>query len=543
MRRLLYSLLAILMSQTVVIGNRDLTTTEIEVILEDLCSRGGNGWIEQGKIEAIHNSFDAETGNSTESRETVTTDGNHFSWDIELVSVMNSGQPAAMSDDMKWNQRRRFTWDGQSYTLYFKSGKHVIRQENPDMPVRVTGPLTAGFIPWGTGFFTSDQLTAAQTSAVEAITEEGTRVELTVAAENHPEMRFILNPEKDYAVESYTRFQSESIKVVQTYGNYILKAGRYIPMNILIDTFDTHRLLSSDSWEIISIHDTVPADITFSADIEEMTLVEHYTPLLETPSYYRHSKNKNIGPLLEERFSAGLKKGLLKQNCGSVAASHLLTEYGSDASDAELISLVDDASGDTSLYQIRQLLQDKGLHCVAVKTNIKTLRTLNNCRALIHLPEKKHFVVLDRIDSKHVWLIDLDRQTFYHTLAINEFKQQWAGITLLVSNQPLSPGREDVPIQDPMLKRIKGSADYSCTKLIQEYRVIQCPSPVRGTCGGRYEMYYSRYGCEQTDDSGFCSGTGVVGSVYSECIEDPFNPGLCTVTGSWTSRYMRACQP
>ena len=87
-----------------------------------------------------------------------------------------------------------------------------------------------------------------------------------------------------------------------------------------------------------------------------------------------------------------------------------------------------------------------------------------------------------------------------------------------------------------------GFGTYSCTDLIQEYNVQFCSEMVLGTCGGTYEMWYTRYGCELDEAGGYCTGTGIVGSVYSYCIEDPLNPGECTTTGDYYSRYIRACQ-
>jgi hypothetical protein len=79
--------------------------------------------------------------------------------------------------------------------------------------------------------------------------------------------------------------------------------------------------------------------------------------------------------------------------------------------------------------------------------------------------------------------------------------------------------------------------------MIQEYMVILCPEMIGGMCGSRYEMWYTRYACEQSDQNGDCGGTGVVSSVHSPCIDNTSYPGQCTVTGNWTCRYMRACEP
>ena len=54
---------------------------------------------------------------------------------------------------MSWNQRRIFAWDGQEYTTYSVSGGHADVDAAGKLQRAVTGPLTAGLIPWGYGRF------------------------------------------------------------------------------------------------------------------------------------------------------------------------------------------------------------------------------------------------------------------------------------------------------------------------------------------------------------------------------------------------------
>lgn len=313
-------------------------------------------------------------------------------------------------------------------------------------------------------------------------------------------------------------------------------------MNILIDRYDNSQLLSSDIWEIVSLRDTLPEPNPFVASFQEKALVERHTPLLDKPVFYRHSTGRDIAPLLEKRFMAGLKKGLKKQNCGTVAVEQMLGALGVSVTDAELEALVHDVSGDTTLYQIQQLVQQKGLYCLPVKTTVAGLGRFKNAQVLLHFPHKKHFAVLDRIEQNNAWIIDLDRQTFYHCMELSRLEQEWAGIALVISDHPLSLGKDDKPVPDPVLKKIKGAADYSCTELIQEYHVDLCPEMIMGTCGGRYTMWYERYGCRLDPEGGYCEGEGMVGNIYSVCIENMANPGQCTTSGNYVSRYLRACQ-
>lgn len=91
---------------------------------------------------------------------------------------------------------------------------------------------------------------------------------------------------------------------------------------------------------------------------------------------------------------------------------------------------------------------------------------------------------------------------------------------------------------------IMGSADYSCSNLIQGYDFNLCPDMTNGKCGGEYTMWYERYACTVSTSEGYCEGTGVIGNIYSDCVEDlNSNPGQCASSGNYFSRFLRACQP
>ena len=81
---------------------------------------------------------------------------------------------------------------------------------------------------------------------------------------------------------------------------------------------------------------------------------------------------------------------------------------------------------------MKYFLQGFGFYCRAVKTNINTLKNLKGCKAILHFPGKKHFVVVDRIDDKYVWIIDFSSAKFYDRTDISFFDMDWTerdGIT------------------------------------------------------------------------------------------------------------------
>lgn len=523
-----------------------LESVKTAQLIETLCRNPQSvGWIEQGRIDAAHRAFDAVTGETTESKETIVTDGIRFTWQIQVESYgkKDSQDLQQVKEFMQSNQSRLFVWDGQSYTIYFKSSKQAMVYDNSaSLPVRLSGALTAGYIPWGRGAFSPKALSEAKVSTSQITSGKESQVLLTIQASERPELKLVLDPSKNYAADSYTIEKGNS-QTVHTYGNYVLKSGRYIPTIILKEKYINGKLQSSDHWEILKMDEYLPSQDSFTAPLEDETLVEYHTSLLDKPLFYHHSVGKNIRPLLDKRMQTSLKSEVQKQNCGSLAVEQILEHFSLAATEKELSALIEEKSEVTSLYQIQNLIQDKGLYALPVKIPLEMLARLKDYQVVIHLPAKKHFVVLDRVDNDKVWIIDMSRQTFYHSMDLSELKQEWAGIVLLVSAKPIDLQKGFVPIPLDVLEQIKGAGSYSCSELLQEYHVNLCPQMTLSTCVGRYEVWYELFRCKQDPQGGGCLGSPLPGRVYSYCVEDYEIPGECTITGNWICRYMRACQP
>ncbi len=515
-------------------------------LIELLCQKKQSfGWIEQGRIEAAHRSVDTVTGETTESKEVIVTDGIRFSWQIQVESYSKKDDLdlAQTKEFMQSNQSRLYVWDGQSYTIYFKSGKQAIIYDNSSsVPVRVNGALTAGYIPWGRGSFSLKALSEARVSSSQISSEAEGQILLTIQAADRPQLKLVLDPSKNFAATSYTIEKANS-QTVHTYGNYILKSGQYIPTIILTEKYTDGKLQSSDHWEILKVDDHFTSQDGFAAPLDDETLVEYHSSVLDKPLFYRHSTQKNIKPLLDKRMQASLKSGVQKQNCGSLAVEQILEHFGLAATEAELSALIEDKSDVTSLYQMQNLIQDKGLYALPAKVPFEKLGQLKNCQVVIHLPGKKHFVVLDRVENDKVWIVDMSRQTFYQCMERDELKREWAGIVLLVSTEPIDLEKGFLPIPLDVLKQIKGAGNYSCTELLQEYHVDFCPQMILLTCAGRYQVWYEMFRCKEDSQGGNCQGTPLPGRVYSYCVEDNESPGDCTITGNWICKYMRACEP
>jgi hypothetical protein len=445
--------------------------------------------------------------------------------------------------DLEWNARRIFAWDGEKYTTYSLPGNHAIVDAAGTTPHVVTGPLTAGVIPWGYGYFTYDNLSAIESSAVETYVNGQTQIHLTLVNSDGSQMLLALDPAKAYAAVSCSITGPGNSLTSKQYSNYQYVSGHWVPTTISIEKYDTgsNRLLANDSWTFTTISGEVPARESFNVQYEADALIEYFSDVTARPAMYRYSRTVDTTLLLSERLAFAASERTQAQNCATAALKHALTELGESVTDDELAQLVRDPNKDTSLYEMKQFLQRRGLYCRAVRTDIQTLKSLEGCEIILHIPGKKHFVVLDTIDGEYVWTVDLASDKFYYHTDVAFFGMDWSeGTALLISNHPVEIGGEFAEITDAHLGNIIGASGYSCTRLLQTYGVIYCDNPVVGVCGGYYEVYYTRYGCEAAP-SGSCSSSSKIRYKESPCIVDPYDLEACDITGEWTCYYMRAC--
>ncbi len=539
-----------------VTAQRQLDNDEVLQILRVLTDQSSDSWIRNGVISPDHNEYRASNGIIMESTVTVKYDGNRFYWEINMDSYSTEAEQLKgkiLQDDidMNWNARRVFVWDGQKYTMYFRPGNHaIVFDDTSNMPVSVNGPLTAGLVPWGYGAYTYEKLSTAQSSAVEVEEDGKKEVHLTISMIGKPEMVFVLDPAKDYAVLSSTVRHVGLSATVKTCSNYMLVAERWIPNTMEIETYDDSKqapeLLSYDHWHITSMSTSISDPLPFSVDYESNALVEHHTAISKRPLSYYFSGEIDTESLRRERVRVAAAQNTQAQNCATVAIQYVMSKLGKKVTQQQLAALVNETDKTTSLDTMKQFVSGLDLHCLAVKTDLGMLKNLTNCYAILHLPGENHFVVLDHIDDQNVWLIDLDRDKFYFPIRTDMFGLDWPdGTTLLVSEEPINLQGDITEISDNDLRQIVGADDfgtYSCSELIQEYDIEFCSEVYLGFCSGRYRMYYPRYGCELNETGGSCSGTGLVGNVYAHCLEDPFYPGECITDSEWYSQPIRACR-
>ncbi|HBG25912.1 MAG: hypothetical protein A2Y10_00715 [Planctomycetes bacterium GWF2_41_51] len=586
---------ALLVLCSTVLADRQLERAEMLQIFEQLTSQPVKTWIPAGTINANHQEFKASKTNSSaeitnkikeeigkyqnnvnklelteetqkmkfdaipfnvryklsneftmNSSEVVKYDGERFYWEINTESRTDSVKPGKelagnfMTDqfDLNSNAKRIFVWDGEKYINYFLPSNQATVDWTGQTPHVVNGPLTAGIIPWGYGFYTYEKLSSAQSSAVEKFEDGRPQIHLTVDYSEGSQMLFVLDPQKNYAVLSNVIKKLGNLTASKQYSDFQLVSGRWVPSAILIEKYEASsgRLLARDIWEITGINVDVPS--AFKVDYNPEALVENFVFDRRKSEIYRHSPAADTDLLLADRIEYAANEGTRKQNCATAALKYASAKLGKNVTDAQLAELVSDANGQTNLYAMKNFAQGQGLYCRAVRTNIETLKNLSGCKAILYIPGKKHFVVLDSIDDKDVWTVDLSNGNFYYQTDLNFIDMDWSdGTVLLLSNQPISGDFTEIAGSE--LQNINGLG-YECTKLLQEYHVLLCEQ--LGTeCLGTYIVFWTRYGCQIGEGS--CATTWMIRYSETDCIQDCYFPEACTVTGTWTNYTMRACGP
>jgi hypothetical protein len=593
------AIISLLSVSSVAFADRQLDRAEILQIFEKLTSQPRKTWIPAGTIKATHQEYKApritdldeindrisekiqEYQNNPNKREltknlqkmnldaipfniryrlsneytmnstvVVRFDGDRFYWEIDVNSRTDSVKPGTdLEGNFMTNQfnldltaRRIYAWDGERYTIYSRPVNNAIVTSTGNIPHSVNGPLTAGFIPWGYGYNTYENLSAAESSAVETSVDGQTQIRLILNYSDDLEVVFVMDLEKDYAVISCTT-TGPGIRIISNhYSDYQLLSGNWIPTTILIEQYNagTNRLLASDLWYFTSISGEAPGPEDFNVKYKADALVEYFTPVTSKSVRYRYSEIVDIDLLLAERLAFAASEGIQPQNCATAALKYAASQLGKDVTDQQLVQLINGTDKATTLYAMKEFAQSKGFYCRAVKTDIQTLKGLSGCQVILHIPGKNHFIVLEGIDAGYVWSIDLASDKFYYRTDLSFFGMDWTeGTALLISNQPVQIQGNFTEIADAQLGNIIGGSGYSCTRLLQDFEVVSCVK-LGCECYGWVEIWFPRWGCEAAP-SGGCTSSVLLRYIEKPCIDSPYYYCTCAVTGEWTERYMRAC--
>jgi hypothetical protein len=404
----------------------------------------------------------------------------------------------------------------------------------PDGRSAVNGPLTAGLIPWGFGQFTFASLTTAQVAATEVTLDGKRQVQMTLAWADGSSTKLTLDPSKGYAVAAATLPIRNNLLVSYLCSDYEQVGGKWVPSEIVIERRDatTGKVLRSEQWTLTVIDAATPSLDSFTIKFPPDTQIEYISSVTTTPQAYQ-SPAAGGDRLVADRLTYVATEGKDPQNCATAALRYVASQLGKPVSDSRLARLVD-PNHQTSLSAMKAFARELGLYCRAVKTDIATLRDLDGVQVILHIPDKRHYVVLDEVDDQSVRLIDLSSNKFCYPQSVHSFPADWSeGTALLLSDRPI-PGRF-TELPDATLTAVFGGY-WTCTKLYQEESWVDCSS----TCPSLYQFYWRRFTCESAP-AGSCQGTVFVR--YQECPCDWDRFFTCMPTSEWVYHYMRGCYP
>lgn len=493
--------------------------------------------------------YDLENKYTMTSAETVQYDGERFHWEVVVTDRSDSvALDAALAGNYMadhyslhkdLNAHRIFAWNGQEYTIYSVSGGQATVDASGAVPHPVNGPLTAGLIPWGNGKFSAKSLAEATVSAEENTLDPTASVHMTIAHSDGSTTEVVLDPSKNYAATSAT-LTARGIVVTYTYSGYQSVSGRWVPTTVAIERkVDSinREVPTLELWSDIRVTSTgTPSLSSLDASLALDTTVEYASPVTASPVMYINSYETDTKELLARRLAYAATEGRRPQNCATVALQYVASEFGRTVSPAALAGLVG-TNGRTSLRDLKRSVQGLGLCASVVTTDLATLKTLGATKAVLHLPGKNHFVVLDRVDDRFVWLIDLSDKKFYYRVNAHLFPLDWsAGTALLISDRSLP--RRLPELSDAAAEEIAGGY-YACNTLYQNFHYTSCDTVYLEYCEGKLTYYLERWVCGYAD-SGTCPTSSMVRYQESPCVLDPVV--YCEITGCWTDYYMRACK-
>ena len=462
-------------------------------------------------------------------------DGTRFYLDITVDSREDSvklpyelkGNYKTEEFNMDWNSRRISCFDGEKEIMYTPSINHALI-ETPDYYSNGRISLIRkGIIFWGYGNLTYEKLTEMKSSVVEQNVDGRSEIVLTLSDEFDSESIFILDPSKDYAPISWVENTRDS-STVHLYSGYKLISNNWVPTSIIIEKFDkdTNELKEGDYLTITKISGEVPSSSDFVVDFVPDTLIEHRYDITEPQLIYFYANASKTDLLLSERKAYIESEGKRIQNCATSSLQFAALQLGKDILDNQLSEIVNTEDMTSSLKDMKSYAENKGFNCKAVTTDIQTLKDLSGCQAILHIPGKNHFVLLDHIDENYVWIIDLTENKFYYRISVGTFDMEWTeGTALLLSNQQISLSSDAVEINDDQLIGYTGGYGWACTYLLQSYHIEFCQF-YGELCYGDFEMVFTRYGCDIAEN-GVCTDEVMTQKYTVPCRNDPEKPEDC----------------
>ncbi len=552
-----YSIFAVIVAVSMAIsavprrvGARALSQEEILQICRTLTAEPRDTWIPYGMIYAQHTAYTAKDACVEDSTVTVKYDGQRFWWHIQQDRVTGTEESLPPSIRAKYAQNtdRTFVWDGNRYYQCFNDQRQAVVHDSADASPAVTGPLTAGIVPWGHGVFSMPMIEVMQLAGSIETIDGNDIVFLTFVNNESLTIDLTLDTTKDNAVLESTFSLPNGSTIRRQYSGYQMTTdGRWVPGMIVIDKFAPNgsTIIAHDTWTFDSVVVTMPALSAFNANYPQDTLIQFRIPdSQETVSGRYYDNGPDVDALYQMKLQ--MRSQILQQprNCATAAVEYIFSKINRTVS-SETLNAIVDAKNQTALADLKAVFDANGLYTAVITTDLAGVEKLQNCYKILHLPGTQHYVVLEYTEGQTAWLIDLSAGRFYERIDTALLEKIWAdGVALLISTGLIDTGLAAM-VPAEQLQTIVGGAtdDFKCDQLIQEYDIAHCSFPLGGICGGTYRQWNTLYGCRCDEgSSNYCSGTKMVSSGECDCINDPLDPTVCIGTGDWRSTYIRACK-
>ncbi len=499
------------------------------------------------KREAIpfNTRYEYANETSTTTRERVKVDQGRHCQDISIESRTESvTKPASlaynqMTDDIDLygNQRRMFAWDGQNYSLYNLPINVAIVDASNRFSQAGIAALKAGLIPWGQGMFSKDKLAAAQ---ITGQTNQNSKIVLSFIWDTGVEFTATLDAKRSFSLTSHSLVRSDGSISTTGLSNHHQVEGSWIPHKIMTERFDAQaqRRLGYDRWEIIAISMEPPLPSDFAPEYDEEAFVSYYSPLSDRPLRYHHNSRADTHDLLSRRLNALASANNGVQNCATLSIAYAAEKLGTPFLDPQLNGMVD-ASGYTSLLQMKSTARSMGLNAELVRTDAPGLARYAGSQIILHIPDKNHFIILGHVGSEDVWCIDISKNRFYYPTNIDLFSANWSeGTALILSNSPIVVSKPDQVLTDAQANAITGGSGYTCTQVAQEASIQYCLQDGECTaCYGWFRWFFRVMQCESAP-TGWCDDSNSYIRTWSTaCTND-----LCDcVAVTWYYSYMSGC--
>jgi hypothetical protein len=351
----------------------------------------------------------------------------------------------------------------------------------------------------------------------------------------------VLDPAKKNAVLSHSMETANNIIERTQLAGYMCIAGQWIPKTIYIERLegDTGKLKSSDLWRFESIDPALPASHHIKAHFAPQAQIEYFSPVMEKPLIFCLHEGVDTDTLLGERLALEVGVSYESQNCGAACLGYIAAKLNKDI-DHDKIRHLMNKDKNMTLETLVNLAGSQGLVCRAVRTAIDTLQDLNGMHVILHLADKNHFVVLESIDNKQAWFLDLTKRRVYYPVNTDLLKATMPEtVALLVADRPLVAWSTLAELTQAELANVKGSG-LVCSYKYQNGYTVPCFPDELCQCD-EYLYYTNIWKCKS--GNGYCSEYWTPWLYVWDCVLDPYEPLQCQRIFPYEAYYTTSCDP